>query len=148
MSRYLVVAHETVTNPQLLKQVRAVKEQDAEAEFVLLVPATPVRHLLFRRGDEHDAEAAARKLADRARTHFARKGVPLSDVRVGAADPIEAIDGEVEGHPGYAGFVISTLPEEKSRWLQMDLPRKVGSKHGLPVHHVVAGEDYTLGDLP
>ena len=148
MTRYLVVAHETVTNPELLKQVRAVKEQDAEAEFVLLVPATPVRHLLFRRGDEHDAEAAARRLADRARTLFAKKGLPLSDVRVGAADPIEAIDGEVEGNPGYAGFVISTLPEEKSRWLQMDLPRKVGSKHGLPVHHVVAGQDYTLGDLP
>ena len=148
MSRYLVVAHETVTNPQLLKQVRAVKEQDAEAEFVLLVPATPVRHLLFRRGDEHDAEAAARKLADRARTLFAKKGVPLSGARVGPADPIEAIDGEVAENPGYAGFVISTLPEEKSRWLRMDLPRAVGSKYGLPVHHVVAAQDYTLADLP
>lgn len=148
MARYLVVAHETVTNPELLKQVRAVKQQDGEAEFVLLVPATPVRHLLFRRGDEHDAEAAARKLADRARTHFAKKGVPFSDVRVGAADPIEAIDGEVESNPGYAGFVISTLPEEKSRWLRMDLPRAVGSRHGLPVHHVVAAQDYSLGDLP
>ena len=148
MTRYLVVAHETVTNPELLKQVRAVREHDGEAEFVLLVPATPVRHLLFRRGDEHDAEAAARKLADRARTLFAKKGVPLSDVRVGAPDPIEAIDGEVELNPGYAGFIISTLPEEKSRWLRMDLPRAVGSKHGLPVHHVVAAQDYTLGDLP
>ncbi len=148
MTRYLVVAHETVTNPELLKQVRAVREQEGEAEFVLLVPATPVRHLLFRRGDEHDAEVAARKLADRARTLFAKKGVPLSDVRVGAPDPIEAIDAEVELNPGYAGFIISTLPEEKSRWLRMDLPRAVGSKYDLPVHHVVAAQDYTLGDLP
>ncbi len=148
MTRYLVVAHETVTNPDLLKQVRAVKEEDGEAEFVLLVPATPVRHLLFRRGDEHDAEVAAGKLADRARTLFAKRGVPLSDVRVGAADPIEAIDAEVAHNPGYAGFIISTLPEEKSRWLRMDLPRTVGSKYGLPVHHVVAAEDFTLGDLP
>jgi hypothetical protein len=148
MTRYLVVAHETVTNPELLKQLRAVREQDEEAEFVLLVPATPVRHLLFRRGDEHDAEVAARKLADRARTLFAKRGVPLSDVRVGAPDPIEAIDGEVELNPGYAGFIISTLPEEKSRWLRMDLPRVVGSKYGLPVYHVVAAQDYTLGDLP
>ena len=148
MTRYLVVAHETVTNPELLKQVRAVREQEEEAEFVLLVPATPVRHLLFRRGDERDAEVAARKLADRARTRFAKRGVPLSDVRVGAPDPIEAIDGEVELNPGYAGFIISTLPEEKSRWLRMDLPRAVGSKYGLPVYHVVAAQDYTLGDLP
>jgi hypothetical protein len=148
MTRYLVVAHETVTNPALLEQVRAVRGQDAEAEFVLLVPATPVRHLLFRRGDEHDAEAAARKLADRARTLFARKGVPLSDVRVGAPDPVEAIDGEVTANPGYAGFIISTLPEEKSRWLRMDLPGTVRSKYDLPVHHVVAAQDFTLGDLP
>jgi hypothetical protein len=148
MTRYLVVAHETVTNPELLKQLRAVREQEGEAEFVLLVPATPVRHLLFRRGDEHDADVAARKLADRARTLFAKRGVPLSDVRVGAPDPIEAIDGEVELNPGYAGFFISTLPEEKSRWLRMDLPRAVGAKYGLPVYHVVAAQDYTLGDLP
>ena len=148
MTRYLVVAHETVTNPELLKQVRAVREQEREAEFVLLVPATPVRHLLFRRGDERDAEVAARKLADRARTLFAKRGVPLSGVRVGAPDPIEAIDGEVEDNPGYAGFIISTLPEEKSRWLRMDLPRAVGAKYGLPVYHVVAAPEYTLGDLP
>jgi hypothetical protein len=148
MTRYLVVAHETVTNPELLKQVRAVREQEGEAEFVLLVPATPVRHLLFRRGDVHDADVAARKLADRARALFAKRGVPLSDVRVGAPDPIEAIDGEVERNPGYAGFIISTLPEEKSRWLRMDLPRVVSSKYGLPVYHVVAAKDYTLGDLP
>ena len=148
MTRYLVVAHETVTNPELLKQVRAVREQEGEAEFVLLVPATPVRHLLFRRGDERNADVAARKLADRARTLFAKRGVPLSDVRVGAPDPIEAIDGEVERNPGYTGFIISTLPEEKSRWLRMDLPRAVGAKYRLPVHHVVAAQDYTLGDLP
>ena len=148
MTRYLVVAHETVTNPELLEQVRAVREQDAEAEFVLLVPATPVRHLLFRRGDEHDAEAAARKLADRARTLFAKRGMPLSDVRVGAPDPVEAIDGEVAVNPGYAGFIISTLPEEKSRWLRMDLPRTVRSKYDLPVYHVVAPQDFSLGHLP
>lgn len=148
MARYLVVAHETVTNPKLIKQVRAVKEQEGEAEFVLLVPATPVRHLLFRRGDEHDAEVAARKLADRARTLFAKRGLPLIDARVGAADPVDAIDGEVTANPGYAGFIISTLPEEKSRWLRMDLPRTVSSKYNLPVHHVVAPRDYSLGDLP
>ena len=148
MTRYLVVAHETVTNPALLKQIRAIREEESDAEFVLLVPATPVRHLLFRRGHESDAQVAARKLADRARTLFAKKGVPFSDARVGAPDPLEAIDGEVKNNPGYAGFVISTLPEEKSRWLRMDLPRTVGSKYGLPVRHVVAPQDYTLGDLP
>ncbi len=148
MARYLVVAHETVTSPELLKQVRLVREQDADAEFVLLVPATPVRHLLFRRGDEHDAETVARKRIHRAQALFAKKGLPLADARVGAADPGEAVDEEVAAHPGYAGFVISTLPAEKSRWLRMDLPRRVRARYGLPVHHVVAAEEYTLADLP
>jgi hypothetical protein len=148
MARYLVVAHETATSPELLKQVRAVHEQQEEAEFVLLVPATPVRHLLFRRGDEHDADATARKRVDKARALFAKKGLPLSDARVGAADPADAIDREVEAHPGYAGFVISTLPAERSRWLRMNLPRTVAAKYGLPVHHVVADPEFSLADLP
>jgi hypothetical protein len=125
--------------------VRGVRDQATEAEFVLLVPATPVRHLLFRKGNEHDAEATARKRGERARAVFAKKGVPLRDVHVGAADPAEAIDQEVAAHPGYAGFVISTLPAEKSRWLRMDLPRTVRANHELPVHHVVAEPPPDLG---
>jgi hypothetical protein len=147
MARYLVVAHQTATNPRLLDQIKAVQQQDEEAEFVLLVPATPVRHLL-RRGDEHDAEVAARKLADRALNVFARKGLKLSDARVGAQSPIDAVDDEVQAHPGYAGFIISTLPQEHSRWLRMDLPRTIEAKYGLPVHHVVAPLEWTVGELP
>jgi hypothetical protein len=145
MARYLVVAHETVTSPLLLNAVRDLRERDAE---VMLVPATPVRHLLFRKGDEHDAEATARKRGERARALFTKRGVPLSDVHVGTADPAEAIDQEVAAHPGYAGFIISTLPAEKSRWLRMDLPRTVRAKHKLPVHHVVAAKEFGLSDVP
>jgi hypothetical protein len=148
MARYLVVAHQTVTSPELVKQVRVLREQDKDAEFVLLVPATPVRHLLLRRGDEHDAEATARKRAERGRALFAKKGLPLLDAKVGAPDPATAIDREVEAEPGYTGFVISTLPAEKSRWLRMDLPRTVRAKYGLPVHHVVAAPEFSLADLP
>ena len=136
MTRYLVVAHETVANPELREQVRAVREQDAEAEFVLLVPATPVRHLLFRRGDEHDAETTARKRGERGRTVFRKKGVPLDDMRIGAADPVQAIDDEVTGHPGYAGFVISTLPATRSGWMRADLIERVRRASGKPVEHV------------
>ena len=125
MARYLVVAHQTVTSPELLEQVRVLREKQKDAEFVLLVPATPVRHLLFRRGDEQDAEATARKRAERGRALFAKKGLALHDAKVGAPDPAVAIDHEVKADAGYTGFVISTLPAEKSHWLGMDLPRTV-----------------------
>jgi hypothetical protein len=147
MGRYLVVAHQTVTNPHLLRKVRELREQEEGAEFVLLVPATPVRHLLFRRGDEHEAEATARRITDRALARYARKGLPLRDARIGAADPLQAIDDELRANPGYTGVVVSTLPEEKSRWLRMALPGKIAAAHGLPVHHVVA-HDFSLADLP
>ena len=152
MARYLIVAHQTVTSPQLLSRVRELREQDEGAEFVLLVPATPVRHLLFRRGHEHDAEhdaeTTARRIADRALFRYARKGLPLYDARIGDTDPVQAIDDELRANPEYAGVVISTLPAEKSRWLRMDLPHKVAAAHSLPVHHVVAAHDFSLGDLP
>jgi hypothetical protein len=147
MARYLVVAHQTVTSQELLKQVRVLREQEKDAEFVLLVPATPVRHLL-RPGDEHDAEATARKRVERGRARFAKKGLPLHDAKVGAPDPAAAIEREVEASPGYTGFVISTLPAEKSRWLRLDLPRTVRAKYGLPVHHIVAEPEFSLADLP
>ena len=59
MSRYLIVAHETATNPELLEQVSVLTKNDPQAEFVLLVPSTPVRHLVFRRGRHQEDEAHA-----------------------------------------------------------------------------------------
>ena len=81
MARYLVVAHQTVTSPELLEKVRVIREQQKDAEFVLLVPATPVRHLLFRRSDEHDAEATARKRAERGERCSRRRVSPCRTPR-------------------------------------------------------------------
>ena len=55
--------------------------------------------------------------------------------RAGASSPLRA-------HPGYAGFVISTLAQETSRWLKEDLPERLQTKYGLPVHHVSAPADF------
>jgi hypothetical protein len=142
MARYLVVAHQTVTNPRLLEQLKKIGEEDHSAEFTLLVPATPVRQLRFWQRTEQDAESVARELADKARGEFEKNHVNLVDARVGPASPVEAIDNEVEANPGYAGFVISTLKQEDSRWLRLDLPRLVQTKYGLPVHHISAPPDF------
>lgn len=142
MARYLVIAHETVTNPVLSERLQEIQEQDPGAEFTLLVPATPVRHLLFLHGDEHDAQVVANKLATKAQKLFVKHHIALVDTRVGSENPIDAVDEEVTANPGYAGFVISTLPQETSRWLRMDLPAAVERKYGLPVHHVNAAADW------
>lgn len=146
MARYLVIAHETVTNPMLSERLQEIQEQDPGAEFTLLVPATPVRHLLFLHGNEHDATAVANKLTIKAQKMFAKNHINLVDARVGSETPIDAIGDEVTANPGYAGFVISTLPQETSRWLRMDLPAAVETKYGLPVHHVKAAPDWFEGE--
>ena len=148
MARYLVVAHETATNPVLAEKLHEIQQNDPGAEFTLLVPATPVRHLLFLRGNEQDAAAVADKLAKKARKVLTDKHINVADVRVGSESPDEAIDNEVSSNPEYAGFVISTLPQETSRWLRMDLPTKVEKKYGLPVHHVLAAPDWNVNYIP
>ena len=147
MSRYLIVAHDTATNPELIEQVKAIATDDPAAQFVLLIPATPVRHLL-RRTTESEAEAVARKRAEEAKARFAKAGVNLAETRIGGPSPLEAIADEVRDHPGYGGFVISTLPAEHSRWLRMDLPQKVEQQYGLPVFHVEANPDQLKYWLP
>jgi hypothetical protein len=136
MSRYLIVAHETVTSRPLVERVKQVASDDKGAEFVLLVPATPVRHLLRFRGSEGEAEKVARRRADEARQLFAREGINLVEAKVGEESPLDAVDAEVNANPGYAGFIVSTLPREQSRWLRLDLPGKIQERHGRPVYHV------------
>lgn len=148
MARYLVVAHETVTNPVLSEQLQEIQRRDPGAEFTLLVPATPVRHLRFLHGTEHDAAAVANKLTIKAKKIFTKNHINLVATRVGSETPLDAIGDEVAANPDYAGFVISTLPQETSRWLRMNLPAAVGKKYGLPVHHVKAAPDWAEGVIP
>lgn len=143
MSRYLIVAHETVTSSALADRVKQLARQDRDAEFVLLVPATPIRHLLRRR-HEGEAEHVARRRAEEGREFLTRQGVRLVEAKVGDPSPLDAVDAEVTSGPPYAGFVISTLPREQSRWLQLDLPGEVGRRYGKPVYHV----ELDPADLP
>ena len=41
MARYLVVAHQTASSPELMKAVLGIVKQERAVEFTLVVPATP-----------------------------------------------------------------------------------------------------------
>jgi GABA permease len=142
MSRYLVVAHQTAANPRLIQRVVQVSHENPASEFVLLVPATEVKHLPLPRRDDAGGRLAERRAAE-ARTAFAAAGVELADARVGAPSPLQAVADEMARGAAYDGVIISTLPAEQSRWLRADLPAQVGAQHGVPVIHVQA----TLADI-
>ena len=141
MAKYLVVAHQTVTNPLLLKKLRHLRREDPAAEFTLLVPATLIHHLIFWKGNHREATTVASELAAKARKMFQEQSLPLIETRVGSENPMDAIDSELAAHPDYAGIVISTLGQERSRWLLLDLPTQTETKYPVPVYHVVGPVD-------
>lgn len=123
MARYLVVAHQTAESDELRQRLIEFAAEDANAEFVLLVPATPVNDLLL--WEEGRSDEAAHRRAQAARDHLESAGVRVVEAKVGDADPHAAIADELRSEPPYAAIVISTLPPGMSRWLRLDLPARV-----------------------
>ena len=124
-ARVLVVAHRTAATPRLL-EVRA-RAGRSPCSFTLLVP---------RPYSDPDTEGAATTL---------ELALPLLDQVAGAhvegaigdSDPFAAVKQEVE-RGAFDEIIISVLPARVSRWLHLDLPRRVEAL-GLP-GTVVAAE--------
>ena len=125
-TRVLVVAHRTTATPRLLEEVRA-RARRSPCSFTLLVP---------RQYWDPDTEEAATTL---------ELALPLLDQAAGAhvegaigdSDPFAAVKQEVE-RGAFDEIIISTLPARVSRWLHLDLLRRVEAL-GLP-GTVVAAE--------
>jgi hypothetical protein len=139
MGRHLVMARETARSQELLEAVRRLAEEDPAAEFVLLIPETPLHHL--RMVTDGTAAALAEQAAEEARAHFAAAGVDLATARVADPNPVLAATTEVAQHPGYAGIVVSTFAPGVSRWLRMDVVSRLRRMTGLPVTHVTSSPD-------
>lgn len=135
-ARVLVVAHKTAATPALLEAVRD-RAARGNASFTLLVP-NPT-HGLDRLTDPEDVGqdegqqilALALPLLEEA------AGAPVEGM-VGVPSPFEAISDAINLH-GFDEAIISTLPTRVSRWLHLDLPRKVAGM-GVEVTTVTAKE--------
>lgn len=141
MSKYLIVAHQTASSPELQGKVSALIAQDPAAEFAVLVPELPGAPLTWE-GETVDvakqrAEAAKAVLEEKVRARVFRTAV-------GVSDPVQAIADELRAYSGYDTLVISTLPPGMSRWLKLDLVHRAGRKFRLPVMHVVAETPATV----
>ncbi len=119
MAHYLVIAHQTADSPELLHALMDLAAA-GPAEFVLLVPATPVCSPWVC--DEVETVRLARARAAEAQERLKAAGLNVTAARIGDADPIEALRDEL--HDGYDAIVISTLPPGVSRWLKMDVPAR------------------------
>ena len=66
MARYLIIANQTAGTHEVRAEVRALARREPEAEFTLLVPATPPDRLLVPE-DGDTAEISRRHASWRAR---------------------------------------------------------------------------------
>jgi hypothetical protein len=143
MPRYLIIAHQTATSEELEQAVVGIANREDDAEFWLVVPATPVEHLLTWTEGESQAVAAAQ--ADLARKSLEAAGVTLRDVAVGDASPVDAARDALRERE-FDAVVISTLPLNASRWLRMDAVHRLERELAIPVIHVEVEEEEDDGD--
>jgi len=135
---YLVIANETAESPELLRAVTDISAQDADADFVLVVPATPLNLLQQFEGTARSARALAAQRAQYTRRELEARGLRIRSARIGNWDPYVAIEAEL-AHEKYEAIVISTLPPGVSRWLRMDLQSRIARRHpSVRLVHVVA----------
>jgi hypothetical protein len=133
MSCYLLVAHQTAESEELLAAARDLARQDPQAEFVLLVPATPVGSLLV--WEEGETAQVAKRRASSARGRLEALGLRVVDARIGDQDPVAAVGDELRDGRRYDAIVVSTLPPGMSRWLKLDVVSRL--RRSLPGHRLI-----------
>src|SRR3954447_21502121 len=130
-TRVLVVANRTADSEGLAHAL-SERPDAADAAFTLLVPAT-------RRGpDRPQGLESARLQLEAALTRLRDAGLDVTGT-VGDPDPIVAVaetwqPGEVDE------AIVSTLEGDACRWLEFDLPHRIGKLTDCPVQHLVPAE--------
>jgi hypothetical protein len=132
----LVVANQTAESEELRSALRA-RDQAGEVEFTLLVPATP--HGVAWAADMFAGEEEAQQHLDAMVERLRTIGVDVKEAKVGDPDALAAVQDECNFH-SYDEVIVSTLPLHLSKWLHIDLPRKVEACTGLPVQHIEAAK--------
>jgi len=147
MALYLVVANQTSASPELIAKLQELAAADAAAEFVLLVPATPTKHLLT--WEAGDTSEITERRASESTALMRRSGLSVAETIVGPADPLQAVREEIERKgDAYALTIVGMLPSGFSQWLKRDLPNQLRRQLGIEVISVVTRMNAGLAVVP
>ena len=141
MRRYLILAHQTASSPELINAVRRLITEQGEVEFVLLIPATPPEDLLD--WQDGTAEDIARRAANMATPRLEAAGARILRADIGDASPLKAVQEAIKGNDKYDGIIIATLPLQRSRWMSEAPPKRIERQFKIPVTHVI-GRSVTM----
>ncbi|HZQ86683.1 MAG TPA: hypothetical protein VFA83_17685 [Acidimicrobiales bacterium] len=132
MSRYLVVANQTLGSRELIAELEARRDR-GPSTFHLLVPVT---HPAGAWAEGQVQAAATQRLEDAMRDLRAH-GFDVDSGETGDVSPVRAI-GDVLLREQFDEIILSTLPPGPSRWLHQDVPHRVTRAYKVPMTHVVA----------
>lgn len=132
--RVLIVANQTACSPVLIAELRD-RIKRGPVSFHLVVPAlnTRLRHWL---SDTDGAVSAANRRGEDAAAMLDSYGFRIS-VEIGDSVPLLAIEDALSGFHADE-IMISTLPPERSHWLEHDLVERARRRFGVPVRHLIA----------
>ena len=143
MASYLVLANRTIGGTALTEHLAEIVASDPDVTFTVVVPVTHGAGVPLEIGGamggiavmDVDTEQLvvhdAYERLDQLMAWFAASGVEATgDVVVG--DAVTSIERIRRTRP-FDRIIVSTLPSTISRWLRLDLARRVERRFGLPV---------------
>jgi hypothetical protein len=151
MRHYLVVANQTLGGKELATRLQELTN-DGPSAFHLVVPITqtegsdhavdgPWAPLVV-----HDGYEVGRRLAEgrlqRELTRLRQEGAQ-ADGEVVDPVPLDHVR-ELVGRLSFDAVIVSTLPHRMSRWLRLDLPRRIKRATDLPMEHVIGSAGPSL----
>ena len=139
MRHYLVVANQTLKQPELSEKIRTCIEA-GPCDFFLLVPATRTHGPV--RWTPADAVAVARRRLESALERFRALGADIVG-DVGDPSPVAAI-GELLRRRSFDALILSTLPVGPSQWLRGDVPARIEQLFGVPVALVTPPAEFEV----
>jgi hypothetical protein len=129
--RYLVLANQTLNDDSVITLLRQLGK---DGHLHLVVPAAPSTPGSDRVDDKGLALATyrLRHAVDTLHEH----GID-AEGEVGHVDPVHAVARAFEHEPADE-IIVSTLPSGISKWLDVDLPKALEHRFGVPVTVITA----------
>lgn len=127
-TKLLVIANRTADSTELRETLLA-RAAEGPILVTLLAPATP------EPGGGSGEQTTAERL-HRAVERLREAGIAVEGV-LGDPDPVAAVH-EIWDPRHFDEVIVATLPGTTSRWLAVDLPRRVQKLTDVPVKHIVA----------
>jgi GABA permease len=135
VSRVLIVANETVGASELLAEIRRL-EDEKTSTYRVVVPARPLHEVHGATWTQEGAQDAARVRLEATLAILREEGLD-ADGAVGDYLPLNAIRDALMDFDADL-IVISTHPEERSRWMRKGVVEMARKKFGKPIIHIVS----------